>query len=312
MIPIKLNEIASRVPNVDLFICSISFENRCFSFINSAESDVFGRIWFAYNENEKEFYEENIQIAKSYKNSEFLKFSTDDPILTSKTLLGKFQALPLMQNLLVDISTFTHEGLLILFKFINVFKEKFSKINLVYVGAKEYSTNVVNDSEKWLSKGTKSIRSVLGYPGIINPSYKNHLIILFGFESERTSKLIESFEFDKVSIGIGPESDSIQNSHYKINRKRHVDLLKTYPFVETFEFSLTDPFEAKSQIEFQISKYENYNVVITPLNNKLSAIGAALVASDNPKVQLCYVRAHEYNYKAYSIPSDSCYLVKIL
>jgi hypothetical protein len=88
-------------------------------------------------------------------------------------------------------------------------------------------------------------------------------------------------------------------------------MLKQYPFAETFEFSLTDPFLAKQQIENQIKNSNGYNIVITPLNNKLSTISTALVALENIKVQLCYLRAHEYNYKGYSSPSDDCFLVKM-
>ena len=299
------------MPEVDLFISAISFEERCFSFIDSIPNQNFGQIWFTYNDNEKEFYMANLDRVKTYSNSKLIAFSTDDPLVTGKAVLESFQNLKSIKNLLVDVSTFTHEGLLILFRFIELFKEKFENVFIVYVGANAYSINEEKDEDKWLSKGTKTIRSVLGYPGILNPSQKNHLIILFGFEIERTSKLIEDFEFDKVSIGIGPEQESIGQNHYFINRERHIDLIRSFPFAETFEFSLVDPFDTQKQIQEQIEKYPGYNVVITPLNNKVSTVGAALVGFSDPKVQICYVRAHEYNYKAYSKPSDDCYFYQI-
>lgn len=312
MKPVKLKDINSILPEIDLFISAISFEKRCFSFIDSVyKKTIVKEIWFTYNENEKEFYEENLRHSETYAKSKLIAFSTNDPIITGKALLKNFQDLKKISNLLVDVSTFTHEGLLILFKFIDLFKEKCENLFVVYVGAKAYSLNEQNDEEKWLSKGTKTIRSVLGYPGILNPSQKNHLIILFGFELERTSKLIEDFEFDKVSIGIGPEQESIDPSHYAINRTRHINLIEKYPFAETFEFSLIEPSDTCRQIEAQIKKYQDYNVVIAPLNNKISTIGVALVALKDPKIQICYVRAHEYNYKAYSEPADDCYFIPI-
>lgn len=311
MKPIKLIDIKLILPDIDLFISAVSFEQRCFSLIESVPKEKFRQIWFTYNDNEKEFYIENLNRAKEYNNSKLIAFSTDDPLVTGKALLENFQNLNPLKNLLVDVSTFTHEGLLILFRFIDLFKEKFENVFAVYVGASAYSLNEEKDGDKWLSKGTKTIRSVLGYPGILNPSQKNHLIILFGFEIERTSKLIEDFEFEKVSIGIGPEQESIGKNHYVINRKRHIDLIKNFPFAETFEFSLVEPYDTKQQIQAQIEKYPGYNVVITPLNNKVSTLGAALVGLSDPKVQICYVRAHEYNYKAYSEPSDDCYFYQI-
>ena len=311
MMPIKLSNIHNKLPVIDLFISAISFEERSLSLINTLDDNHVRKIWFAYNHNEKEFYLDKLILAETKNNSELIEFSTDNPIITAQTLANKFNSLTKLENVLIDITTFTHEGLLILYKFLDLYRYKISNLYLAYIGAKEYSVNESEDDNKWLSKGTKTIRSVLGYPGILNPSNKNHLIILFGFESERTAQLIENFEFDKVSIGIGPENDSIKTNHYNINRKRHIDMLKQYPFAETFEFSLTDPLSTKIQIENQIKKYEGYNIVITPLNNKLSTIGTALVAIDNSKVQLCYLRAHEYNYRGYSIPSDDCYIIKI-
>lgn len=309
MKPINLNEIGNKLPQIDLFIGAVSFEERCFSFIDNIDSSQFSTIWFTYNENEKEFYSENLNKAKDIS-SELIEFSTDDSLVTGKNLLEKFSNLESNINILIDISTFTHEGLLILIKFISLFKLKFRNIYSVYVGAKSYSVNEQDDN-KWLSKGTKTIRSVLGYPGVMNPSQKNHLLILFGFEIERTERVIEEFEFEKVSIGVGPEKDSISSTHYDLNRKRHIDLLNKYNIAETFEISLTDPFQAATVINEQISKYPNFNIVITPLSNKMSTLAVALVALKNPKIQIAYVRPHEYNFQGYSEAADECFFLQI-
>lgn len=309
MKPINLNEIGNKLPQIDLFIGAVSFEERCFAFIDHIDSSQFSTIWFTYNENEKEFYSENLSKAKNIS-SELIEFSTDDSLVTGKNLLEKFSNLESNINILIDISTFTHEGLLILIKFISLFKLKFRNIYSVYVGAKSYSVNEQDDN-KWLSKGTKTIRSVLGYPGVMNPSQKNHLLILFGFEIERTERIIEEFEFEKVSIGVGPEKDSISSTHYDLNRKRHIDLLNKYNIAETFEISLTDPFQAATVINKQISKYPNFNIVITPLSNKMSTLAVALVALKNPKIQIAYVRPHEYNFQGYSEAADECFFLQI-
>jgi hypothetical protein len=212
MIPIKLSILQEKLPRIDLFISALSFEERSLSLINVIDESHIKDIWFAYNENEVDFYLDKLEFARNRKNAELIKFSTDNPIITAQTLSSKFNSLDLLDNVLVDITTFTHEGLLILYKFLDLFRNKIKNLYLAYVGAKEYSTNETDDDKKWLSKGTKTIRSILGYPGILNPANNNHLIILFGFESERTSQLIENFEFDKVSIGIGPENDSVDSS----------------------------------------------------------------------------------------------------
>jgi hypothetical protein len=165
--------------------------------------------------------------------------------------------------------------------------------------------------KKWLSKGIKRINSVLGYPGNINPSKENHLVILFGFEEERTLKLIQTLDFNKISLGFGSSEDSINYAHFKINKERHEKLLKIIPNVDNFCFSLREPDIAKNQIYEHISKYSNCNTVLAPMNNKLSTTGAALVAFEHPEIQICYAKAKEYNVEGYSSASNMCYLMKL-
>lgn len=310
---INLNELNSKVESVDIFISSASFENRCLSLISSFDRKKIRKGLIFYNKNEEVILSENIEKLKdSFDNPEVFGLDSDHPVITANTFNEVFSNInEKIETLVVDTTTFTHEGLLILIKFLQINQEKFGKIFIGYVGAKEYSTDEIELEKKWLTKGIKNIRSVLGYPGLLKPSQKNHLIILFGFESERTSKLIENFEFDKVSLGFGPENDSISKDHYKINYERHLELLNVYPFAEKFEFSLTDPYEAKKQIVTQIKKFTNYNIVIAPLNNKLSTVGAALTALEIQEVQLCYVKAHQYNLFGYSKSSDSCFFIEL-
>lgn len=135
----------------------------------------------------------------------------------------------------------------------------------------------------------------------------NHLIVLFGFELERTIKLIDYLDFDKITLCFGSQSDSINTQHYKINKKRHQELLAIYPNAEKLEISLRDPFKTK-EILLEHLKCDKYNIVIAPMNNKLSTIGVALAAMERPEIQLIYSKANEYNIHGYSKPSSMIYL----
>lgn len=309
MNPITISELLDKIGKVDLVIASASFEERSFSVVKNLTN--IPNIWVCYNTNEEEFFHENVLRLKKFGNTNTsILFNSDDPLMTASSLLANFEKLsPSIKNILVDITTFTHEGLLILFKFIWLYKKRFTNVFLTYTGADDYDVNQNDPDKKWLTKGTKSIRSVLGYPGLMSPSRRNHLIILFGFESERTRKLIENFEFEKVSLGFGPENDSIKKDHHFINRNRHLKLLEQFPIAEKFEFSLTDPILCKDQLLSRVKLYSQYNTVIVPLNNKVSTIGAALSSIENNSIQVTYVRAHEYNLKGYSRPSDKFYLI---
>lgn len=311
---VPLNTLKYQLNEIDTFICAASFEERCFSLANSIDLTRIKNKVICYNENEIDILGINYdKLSKSFKESITLKFDSNDPIKIGNSLHDFFYKRENLElgNVLVDTTTFTHEGLLILTKFLNINKGKFSKLTLAYVGASEYSLNESVVEEKWLTKGIKNIRSVLGYPGLLKPTIKNHLVVLFGFESERTRKLIEQFEFDKISLGFGSLKDSINSDHFRINSERHSILLGYYPLAEKFEFSLTDPLETKQNLIEHLSKFKNHNIVVAPMNTKLSTIGAALVAFELPQIQLCYVQASEYNLRGYSKPSEDCYLVNI-
>jgi hypothetical protein len=311
---IPLKDLQSHLLNIDSFICAASFETRCLSVAGSLTiQNITSRI-LCYNGNELGILGENFKILCDLMGDPIkVEFDSNDPIKIGDSLFKLFdkKASREFGNVLVDITTFTHEGLLILFKYFQIYRDKFDELFFVYVGAEKYSINETELGEKWLTKGIRNIRSVLGYPGVLRPSRKNHLIVLFGFESDRTKKLIDQFEFDTISLGFGSALDSINDSHYQLNVSRHKELLNSYIAADCFEFSVTNPMETKNNILAQISKYGDHNVVIAPMNTKLSTIGAALVASEHPEIQLCYAQASQYNTSGYSEPLNTCVLISL-
>ncbi|MDZ7646706.1 MAG: hypothetical protein U5K54_05710 [Cytophagales bacterium] len=74
---------------------------------------------------------------------------------------------------------------------------------------------------------------------------------------------------------------------------------------------MTDPFKAKSDIETYLSNFGNNNIVLAPMNNKISTVGAALVAIENPRIQLIYAKAIEYNVIGYFEANDECFIYEI-
>lgn len=298
---------------INVFIASASFENRCFALIDSlqnlevSQSIVCRTIDFDPKiiENSKLFVE---------------KLKADNPI-TVDLKIGDptFSFLQLVENIVplftgelkkiaLDITTFTHEGLLIIFRILLAHKRKGDHIFFCYNGAKEYSHNETEQDNKWLTKGVREVRSIIGFPGYSNPSLKNHLIVLFGFERERTIRLIEEYEYDIVSLAFGDKQKSIKPNHQQINEDRHGEILALYSSAQKFNISLTDPEITKREILEYVSKFDGYNVVLAPMNNKLSTIGAGLASLENPNIQLCYLQANQYNLDGYSEAGDDFYI----
>lgn len=275
------------------------------------------RVLVVFNENEDEVTVVNSKrLLKLFEGkSEGVALNTDNPaknIIALNASLDSLLQAAVIERVFLDCSTFTHEGLLMMFRLLEYKREKYAELLVGYVGAKDYSTDEPDPEKKWLSSGIREIRSVIGYPGVISPARSNHLIVVFGFEVERTMALIEHVQFDKVSLGFGPEHESIDSAHHHINVVRHRHLMDVYPHATGFELSLTDMNRAKASIDRQVASFPGANTVIAPMNNKVSTLGAALAAIENSSIQLIYVRPVQYNTKGYSVPREDHYLFRAL
>jgi hypothetical protein len=314
---IPLNKLAGFIQDkIDVFICSSSFEDRCLSISQEAgKLEIPLKLIFYVTDLETKIEQNAKKLASILGEQSFeVAIQIDNPAQTLKIVseaLNKVVSDDIQQNFLMDITTFTHEGLLMLLKLLQLKKKEKDKLFLCYNGAKDYSYNESIPEEKWLTKGVKSVRSILGYPGLLDPSKRNHLVILFGFEGERTRRLIDIFEFDLVSLAFGSKGESISDRHQQLNEARHNELLKFYPDAKDFEISLINADQTKSQLLGYLNDFPEYNTVIAPMNNKISTIGAGLAALEKPEIQLCYVTANQYNFEGYSQPSEDCYLFEV-
>lgn len=312
-----LIDINSHVTSTfDLFICSASFEDRCFSLATNLAVTTYGKSVVFFNEDQKGAIVDNAEeLSKLLNNCDKVALHSEDPVLNistlSTTLMGLIVKSEDAFKILIDITTFTHETLLMLFRLL-IELENYIKVTVCYNDSKEYSYNVSNVADKWLTKGVGDVRNIIGYPGYISPARQNHLIILFGFEVERTQRVIEKFEADIVSIGFGSEENSISSGHFAINQNRHKQLLNFNSNLDVFTVSLIDPLTTKDDLLEQVQKYPGTNVIVAAMNTKLSTVGAALAFKENPDIQLCYVKANLYNIDGYSLAGENVYWFDVL
>lgn len=210
---------------------------------------------------------------------------------------------------LVDITTFTHEALLILLRLLQA-RVKRGSVVLAYAPAAEYSVGLPPE-EKWLSKGITDIRSVLGYPGDSRPSRKSHLIVLVGFEGDRAELLLDAYQPHVISLGFGQEGTATAAQHQQVNRFAFAQLASKVSQYNEFEFSCVDVAAVEATIGVQAGRFPDCNVVIAPMNTKLSTVGVAGAAFRNDDIQLCYASASQYNVEGYSRPGTTCVLTAL-
>lgn len=296
----------------NVFIASASFEERSLSAMRAIENIDFDKKIVSVSSAHVELFPENLQEFEQKGFIQIKNFNTDQVVSVTNFIIEINKSIKenADASFLVDISTFTRQTLLILLRVLRTILTDKNKLQFLYTPAKEYSIGLTYD-EKWLSKGLLEVNSVFGYSGIIRPSRPYHLIILMGFEVERASSLINIYEPTKISIGYAKRSDSITEENYLINKKKFDELLDEFPFAESFEFSCINVEEIKTEILKQTKKYKNYNVVISPMNNKISTVSCALAAFENDEIQLAIAVPAVYNHENYSTPGDKCYIIDV-
>lgn len=81
---------------------------------------------------------------------------------------------------------------------------------------------------------------------------------------------------------------------------------------EGFTFSCQDILETKQIILSIFQKYKDeYNIIIAPLNNKISTLGVAFAGLEQEEIQICYASANHYNIENYSEAFDYFYYYKL-
>ncbi|MGY5847345.1 hypothetical protein ACW6QP_07975 [Salegentibacter sp. HM20] len=296
----------------DIILCSASFEERSFAFTEEIQDLKFKKAFiFQIIDFDSKIAQntEKIKDLLKCQNTRIVDLKINDP---KRSFLNIYHNISEIfqgegKNITIDATTFTHECLLMLLRIVKRFKRTEDVVKFYYNGASQYSFNELNNNEKWLTKGVKSTRSIIGYPGYSDPSKKNHLIILFGFEKERSLRLIDEFDYDVISLAYGSREKSITPEHQTLNEQRHDEILSLHSNAKKFNISLVDPIFTKNQILDYVQNLDE-NIVIAPMNNKLSTIGAGLAAIENPSIQLYYLQPNVYNTKGYSKKGDCFYV----
>lgn len=298
-------------------ICFASFEERCRTIPEAIQECTINDVIVLLNVGESaiERNAENAKYIQSlYNKASISEIDMDDPISATETIMSVIKSVASsgINNLLVDISTFTHETLLILLRVINDNK-CFESTTFLYNGASQYSLGDVPE-QVWLSKGCKDVRNVIGFPGLIKPSSRTHVIVLSGFEIERLTGLVEMLEPDELSIGEGKDPTHGNHAESMDYFKKKIDRWKkifSNDAIKLFEFSCSDIVKTTDQLNMIIEDNKGKNIIIVPLNTKLSTLAAGVVALNNEDVQICYSVPEMYNTTGYSEPSDNITIVEL-
>ena len=155
--------------SIDIFICSSGFEPRTKSLSKSINRKAIDYSLAFHMEETYAVSYKNLESIKANLNQlEIIKYPKNRPLETFDLFYNKIVSLVQnnTKNIVVDITTFTREVLLILLKILSLEECcKKANIKLVYTPAEKYP-------DTWLTKGIRDIRSIYGYSGLNHPSKK--------------------------------------------------------------------------------------------------------------------------------------------
>lgn len=298
--------------NYDLLIVSASFEDRCTSILQHVDQARVKDVLVFYNEELSVLIDRNrskIESLVSGSNHQTIPLRLSDPLLCADAIAASMRAKGDCSQILIDITAFTHETLLIILQLIRINFPNAST-TCVYANAKDYSCTNERD-EKWLSKGIGDVRSILGYPGDISPDRKKHLIVIVGYEVERALAAINAIEPHSLALGYGrsasatTEKDKDANEHFTGLVKQ---MAFSFGHVSQFEVPCNNACMTAKAIYNEVGMHPQENILLLPMNNKITTIGAALVAQYEERIQVCYAPAIDYNYANYSSPGLYAYI----
>lgn len=184
----------------------------------------------------------------------------------------------------IDISTMPRELIWLLFTL--GYDEKCS-IDWVYFPPTIYD-------KQWLTRDPDLPRIALRKSGVTRYGKQTALIVITGFDVARTLKAISYFEPGHISLGI-------QIGEQYENLKRNADDQKTQlkPELSNIHSFDIDAYSSDHGVqniaELATSLLPNYNVLLTSLGPKPSAVAVYRVAMQIPEVGLFYIPAREYN-----------------
>lgn len=202
-------------------------------------------------------------------------------ITSSYNLSGK--------KVLLDISTMPRFLIWFLLHFL--VNEK-NDIHIIYFRPKDYCNG-------WLSADPLKPRLIFKHSGIFYPDQKTVLIIQTGFDAERISPLLMTYEPEKILLAAqtGKQFNNVKN-----NIEQHKQKL-SYQELDYFEIDSDSNDRGFSVLENKINEYHDKNVILVSFGPKPVSIEIFKLNYKYPEIGLAYVPCRQYNEK-YSVGID--------
>ena len=277
---------------MNILIIYPSWEERSLlGFEKDVESTVFDRVILFENArpiNSDKISSIRTEIIKKCDNKN-LKYETITLDFDSSSSWRVLKDLALTINeedkVTLDISTMSRNLIWALLFFV---KEIVTEVDVIYYQPNKYSN-------EWLSRDAELPRLLFKHSGIVSIEKQTLLVIITGFDIERTKQLVYFYNPSKVVLLIQKQNrldDENRNTFElhsdecrKIGLKADVEAIDCY-----------DGDWGYNVIEKVVSEnLSSYNIIVSSLGPKLSAVSVYRTYLKHPEIALTYIPCKEYN-----------------
>ncbi len=289
--------IKKKIAEDALIVFSPGFEDRSKAFLdryNIENANVLGLLisdFYNPKINELNRLTSDFVQSREIKDYKMLEMSYRSPVINFD-ILKQFD-FSQYSKIYIDITTFTDELLLVLFKVLQTME--INCVNLIYVTPSEYFYE--RKSQLSLSYRIKEIRNILGYPGMFYPLRKNHLIIIVGFEYDRVSYLINQLQYSKITLLYPTKNGSYSIDNYKISNEIMDKLESTDQNIISSRIAINNLDDCYNDLLKQVQEVvsNNENVTIAPLSNKISTLATYKISQTFNDLQILYTTVEDYD-----------------
>lgn len=223
-----------------------------------------------------------------------------------KSIRNEIEKIEKESRIIFDITCFPRDILLIVL-YICWSLGRLDSLCCVYNLAADYSIQQTNISEKWLSKGVASVSPVIGYRGIVRPDRALQLVGLVGFDDQRVMQIADILSPHSFVFAHG--KSELKHREWLVSQGKDAVELLMNQFNDSREdsFICEDGDSVNRVLDRARSENPNYNLVVVPMNNKISTLFVGTYCLKNRDVQICYGGALIYNHSDYSSESSTFY-----
>lgn len=206
-------------------------------------------------------------------------------------------------KIVFDITCFPRDVLLLIL-YVLWSLSRLDQVVCVYNVAQDYSTQQSETAEKWLSKGVSSVSPVIGYRGVLRPDRPLQVVGLVGFDDQRVMQIADILSPNSLVFAHG--DTQLKEREWLVSQSRDAVNMLLSQFDESRQdtFICEDGQSVSAMLDRARAAKPDYNLVVVPMNNKISTLFAATYCLKNRDVQICYGGALIYNHSHYSQESD--------